>query len=1769
PNAVIASRGDLDLGVGTLTNREHALIYAGADLRIGGALDATGKAAGQAALLSNESATIEAERNADIAAASIQNLNQHYVSGKVETSTTGKLYYRLENSTELMDGDKLWLCDAVTTACGKDPEVFLEDDSERRLLLPSDQYPESRYGPPFDYVQGVRGREGRDAPIPPAYLPDPYVCGPGGEDCGYQPGGPRYKAGDGVWRVFGVAEPVEVPPLVEVKCNINQTCQVSTPERDQALATNEARQRELEGKIYAFNADFNRRLVKNFFYYKVDEVASESRTVSTDPARIIAGGNARFTGAVTNDKSRIIAGATLSVEGPSVNNIGAEGERRIARKGTEVHTVAKGQRRKESKTSYNDVVVPERFELAVASATGNTAPPATGNARPDASGITHPLAPAQLIEFATPGKFVIRVPTLPPVLPTNALYRVMSAPDAPTLIATDRQFLGSRTITSSDTLLRQLNQNSSYLLKRLGDGFYEQKLVAEQIMLASGQRFVGDYTDNETQYKALLAAGAEFAGNFGLTIGTALTQDQMRHLTGDIVWLVEQTVTLPDGTQQKVLAPQVYLAVKPGDLRGDGTLIAGGTTQINITGDLSNSGTLGARNALVVNAQNVRNSVGSIQAKTVNLTARNDIDNLAGLLKGESVALNATRDINLISSTQTNASGGVSSTRIDGVARIEAGTLNAQAGQDFNAQAAAISATGDAEIQARRDINLTTSEERYAESYQYGKKNRADMRSATEVGTQIAVGGNLTMLAGQDVNARAAQVSSTQQLGVGAGRDINVLAGDSSAYTYNETYDRKKGFLSTKTSHRLRETELTQAVGATFGGDTVAMLAGRNMTVVGSNIVGDHDVQIGVGRDLLVLAKQESYKDYQYEKVKKSGMGGGGGFSLGYHKQERTDWNRGASGGYSASTIGSAGGNLSIDAGGDIGVMGSNLLAQDGNISIAGRNVAIIAGVGEARQHEYHEFKQSGLTIGVAGGILGAAQQIQGTLQQADEAKSGRLAAVKVGQAAYQAVQAKRTMDTAKGGKATTAEKEAASAQIQISIGANKSVSETRRTQETAFGSSVMAGGSVSIVALGEKGVAGTGNLSIIGSDLAGKNVLLAATNDLMLQSQALTSTEVSTNKNSGWKLGVGIGVSDSGSGGGINIFASGYVGSGSAKGNGTTYRETQVSARDNLTLISGGNTILEGAQARADSIRADIGRNLILVSQQDSDRYDAKQQQANAGGSFSFGSMTGNAYLGASVGKTKSNYESVVEQTGLFAGKGGYDIYVGKHTQLTGAVIASDAEAAKNWLSTETLGFSNLHNQAAYKSTTVGISLGMSGALDKPNKGDALGAGPSGLSFASTSDSDSGTTRAAVLAGTIEVRSDKNTGRDSTAGLSRDTAGANGSIGKIFDKDKVREQIEFQQAFGQLGMQIAGDVLKDLADKNPSIWGEGKVGAIALHAAVAGVGAALGAGDVGGAITGTIAGDLAGNLVKDQIAQATSGLPAEVRDQVVKVITNVFASAAGGAVGGMSGAGAAAAADKYNRQLHVSELERIKIEANGDAAKQERLTRAACYEVKCWAEFPEGSPLYNQNFVSESEIASHPQEHAWVKSRQALGDFTYSGYASFADSVKALSGLSSPYGKPTWRGEFVGDYKAKPCSIGMGDCQAGISYGRPGNEYSRPDYVSTQFAMIGKGATLSINLYDGQIYISGSSSVPISTGGGSVVFGSILDRTPNSGRADIINTYLAGANVQGTYCLVLCMGVNHAIGGLTAFEWGMGTPGFNGGVGYGVGTGIAIPFIK
>lgn len=116
--------------------------------------------------------------------------------------------------------------------------------------------------------------------------------------------------------------------------------------------------------------------------------------------------------------------------------------------------------------------------------------------------------------------------------------------------------------------------------KRLGDGFYEQKLVREQVLALTGQRFLGDYRSDEQEYKALMDSGLTYAKQWNLRPGIALTPEQVAQLTSDMVWLVTQEVTLADGTRQSVLVPQVYVRVQPGDLDGTGALLAGDGEQL-------------------------------------------------------------------------------------------------------------------------------------------------------------------------------------------------------------------------------------------------------------------------------------------------------------------------------------------------------------------------------------------------------------------------------------------------------------------------------------------------------------------------------------------------------------------------------------------------------------------------------------------------------------------------------------------------------------------------------------------------------------------------------------------------------------------------------------------------------------------------------------------------------------------------------------------------------------------------------------------------------------------------------------------------------------------------------------------------------------------------------------------------------------------------------------------------------------------------------------
>ena len=236
----------------------------------------------------------------------------------------------------------------------------------------------------------------------------------------------------------------------------------------------------------------------------------------------------------------------------------------------------------------------------------------------------------------------------------NSLYRAPTSATAGFFVETDPRFANYRNWLSSDYLLNALSIDPATTQRRLGDGFYEQRLIREQVASLTGQRFLADYTSDEQQYTALMTQGATFARVHQLRPGIALTDVQIAQLTSDIVWLVEQTITLPDGRRVQALVPQVYAVAREGDLRADGALIAGRSVDINITGNATNSGNIAGRQVVRINADTINNLGGTIAAKEVGLTAAQDINNTGGsVIAQERMILNAGRDINVTSTTMT------------------------------------------------------------------------------------------------------------------------------------------------------------------------------------------------------------------------------------------------------------------------------------------------------------------------------------------------------------------------------------------------------------------------------------------------------------------------------------------------------------------------------------------------------------------------------------------------------------------------------------------------------------------------------------------------------------------------------------------------------------------------------------------------------------------------------------------------------------------------------------------------------------------------------------------------------------------------------------------------------------------------------------------------------------------------------------------------------------------------------------------------------------
>ena len=178
--------------------------------------------------------------------------------------------------------------------------------------------------------------------------------------------------------------------------------------------------------------------------------------------------------------------------------------------------------------------------------------------------------------------------------------------------------------------------------------------------------------------------------------------------------------------------------------------------------------------------------------------------------------------------------------------------------------------------------------------------------------------------------------------------------------------------------------------------------------------------------------------------------------------------------------------------------MGSNVIARQGDVTLIGQQVNIVAALDTARSKEFHEIKQSGLSVTASNPVVSAVQtgeRMASAASKVDNPVMQGLAAGTAGLAAYNAYDAVQKMGSLD--KATSLDK-VGGVSVQISLGSSKSTSTTERNASSAAGSTVAAGKDLTIIA---QGAGRNSDITVTGSNLsAGGNAVLKAEGDVLLQ---------------------------------------------------------------------------------------------------------------------------------------------------------------------------------------------------------------------------------------------------------------------------------------------------------------------------------------------------------------------------------------------------------------------------------------------------------------------------------------------------------------------------------------------------------------------------------------------------------------------------------------------------------------------------------------------
>ena len=1239
-----------------------------------------------------------------------------------------------------------------------------------------------------------------------------------------------------------------------------------------------------EDEAYNKEMDKDENRVHKFTIIRSETEHTHKEVTNDDPGVISSGGDVVTTGILHNDNSKVISGGTIQTKG-RIENIsdsmsdksfitGTTQESKTIRK-RKSHGVRHKRRRVWDQEVYMTPTITET----------NVKP--IGTVKEHAEDTLSKATIAKVNDSLDPyglggekGKESHTIDGLS--LSTEALYQIHPDITANALIETDSAFTNRKNFLSSQYMLDALANDPERRLKRLGDGFYEQQLINDQIVSATGKQYLEGYTDNEAEYKALLEAGIAFGKAFKLAPGIALSKEQMEAITTDMVWLETKTVVV-DGKAQQVLYPKVYLAKQPAkSVDAMGGIISGKAIVSNTNADILNQGIMTA-DTIVLGAHDVQNT-GRIDGRNVTIKTSQDVINTGNIHGNKQVTINAGRDINVgthVDKLEQHDIVGRQGT----IGVGEKGDLVLSAKRDVNLKGAIVH-TGEnskATIEARQNINLTTEalsskKDMTVNSDNY---NRTDRR--TELGTAILSDSNVTLRAGNDVNIRNGIVNSEHGLtSVEAGNDVTITNGKSySRDEYGLKY-KEKSLLSRTTNIIRTDHEHTGVLSSTIGGDTINVKANRNVSVTGSNILGTKDVSVSAGNDVHTDSGEETQRDDVYQYSKKSGlMGAGIGFTIGSKKV--TDTTDGRYKTQVASNISSSDGEINVKAGNAIHSTTTNYFSNQ-PADLSAQNVIVDGKHNTAHVVQSHEEKRSGLTVSVGGQIVNELNNVQQLGKRANSRKNSNLSTLEYLEAAntlkhayndgaiYNNAKIEKLIEKekailTKADELNTAyqaehpeEKNAMHPDVKaainnvnnrakkdrllnihVGIGSSKFKQVSELNQENYIGSSIGSKNKVNITADSDN--SDKGNIHITGSVIEAPEVNLNATNNLSLNAGRNSSVQRDRYTNSGWSVGATVSPHGNGV---IGLDANVYKGKEDALETTKTHTGTIIRGKQ-VNTVSGNDTDIIGSKVIGESVTTKVGHDLKIESLQDTNDYHKISK--NKGISVSYG-MSGTARVGFdnSRGTTDSHYASVTNQAGIYAGDSGYNVQVNHATTLTGGIIKGSSDKSKNKLSSNSLKINDIQNEASYSAKASGYSL----STTKRSKNNPIGITGSPKMGIPVKGNSKSTTHSAISEGIIEIAE-----KESLEKINHDTEQALNKLTPIFDKKTVEEKQILLSKISDHGYKLIGDVAlkksreltikailasqegkEDLAQKyikESKKWNENGVYRIALHAGFAG----------------------------------------------------------------------------------------------------------------------------------------------------------------------------------------------------------------------------------------------------------------------------------------------------------------------------------------------